>query len=404
MIYGIDQKRWIDRLFLINRNDRTDGAINFRCPICGDSRKNTSKRRGWLKPSKHTGNYYFTCYNCGASMTFYDFLEEVDSVVFEEYKLEINQDRLEKVKNHLTEKIKLDEEAVSFTKVKRSKRHNIIVDESSTKDIKVAISQSIMVKTEDISEFDEIKLNTKFFKNLSKGFESILSFQKYIDYCEGRFIPKEIYSKFFVYTASGKSYSNMLILPLYDNSTGKLYGFNARSIVEKIFHIEIPSDNIQIYNWFNIDNTLPVYIIESQFDSFLVFNSIAQLGKGKLERYVHLLNYPVFVYDADSSGYIETLKEAENGNKVALLFDILESNNVKDIGEYKKEYPDADIKKIIDDNTFSGDIAIMKLKIIRSKYNYQTSFKLNDWDRAEKQEELTLVEQMRLKMKSQRRV
>ena len=48
---------------------------NFRCPICGDSKKNKSKTRGYLYSVKADMN--FRCHNCGASMTFSNFLRQL---------------------------------------------------------------------------------------------------------------------------------------------------------------------------------------------------------------------------------------------------------------------------------------------------------------------------------------
>lgn len=58
----------------------------FRCPICGDSHKDTTKARGYFYPHKDT--IRFRCHNCGAGDSFYKFLEKFDSTLFAEYKLE----------------------------------------------------------------------------------------------------------------------------------------------------------------------------------------------------------------------------------------------------------------------------------------------------------------------------
>ena len=59
---------------------------NFRCPICGDSKKNKTKTRGYLYTVKADVNY--RCHNCGASMTFSNFLKELDPVVHKQYVFE----------------------------------------------------------------------------------------------------------------------------------------------------------------------------------------------------------------------------------------------------------------------------------------------------------------------------
>ena len=59
---------------------------NFRCPICGDSQRNKTKARGYLYPVKNNTN--FKCHNCGASLSFNNFLKELDSTLHKQYTLE----------------------------------------------------------------------------------------------------------------------------------------------------------------------------------------------------------------------------------------------------------------------------------------------------------------------------
>ena len=63
-----------------------NNLYNFRCPICGDSQKNKSKTRGYLYNIKADMN--FRCHNCGASMTFSNFLKVMDPTVHKQYVFE----------------------------------------------------------------------------------------------------------------------------------------------------------------------------------------------------------------------------------------------------------------------------------------------------------------------------
>ncbi len=47
---------------------------NFRCPLCGDSQKHKNKARGYFYQVKTNTNY--KCHNCGASMSFNNFLKK----------------------------------------------------------------------------------------------------------------------------------------------------------------------------------------------------------------------------------------------------------------------------------------------------------------------------------------
>lgn len=50
-----------------------DGLYNFRCPICGDSQKNSFKRRAYIYSKGDTYNFY--CHNCLYSVSLYNFVK-----------------------------------------------------------------------------------------------------------------------------------------------------------------------------------------------------------------------------------------------------------------------------------------------------------------------------------------
>ena len=59
---------------------------NFRCPICGDSKKNKNKTRGYLYQVKTNTN--FKCHNCGINISFNNFLKDLDPSLYKEYVFE----------------------------------------------------------------------------------------------------------------------------------------------------------------------------------------------------------------------------------------------------------------------------------------------------------------------------
>ena len=69
---------------------------NFRCPICGDSQKHKNKARGYLYGIKANVNY--RCHNCGASMSFSNFLKDIDTVLHKQYVMEKFKDGFAGVK------------------------------------------------------------------------------------------------------------------------------------------------------------------------------------------------------------------------------------------------------------------------------------------------------------------
>jgi transcription elongation factor Elf1 len=68
-------------------------SYNFRCPLCGDSQKNSYKARGYIYQKKD--KMLFFCHNCGASMLFGNFLKQIDNNLYNEYSQEmfLNKER-----------------------------------------------------------------------------------------------------------------------------------------------------------------------------------------------------------------------------------------------------------------------------------------------------------------------
>ena len=59
---------------------------NFRCPICGDSQKHKNKARGYFYQMQVQTNY--KCHNCGASMSFSNFLKKIDPTLHKQFVME----------------------------------------------------------------------------------------------------------------------------------------------------------------------------------------------------------------------------------------------------------------------------------------------------------------------------
>ena len=86
------QKEFLHRLSSTLRNFKwkTNGA-NFSCPICGDSKKNETKARGYIFEKENLYQYF--CHNCGFSSNFSFFLKSVNSLLHTEYLKELFLDK-----------------------------------------------------------------------------------------------------------------------------------------------------------------------------------------------------------------------------------------------------------------------------------------------------------------------
>ena len=61
-------------------------TANFRCPLCGDSKKNIHKARGFF--FQKADSVIFKCHNCGINISFSNFLKEIDVPTQQHYAFE----------------------------------------------------------------------------------------------------------------------------------------------------------------------------------------------------------------------------------------------------------------------------------------------------------------------------
>ena len=71
---------------LRNFKRKSDYVWNFSCPLCGDSKKNPLKARGYVY--KKSNNLFYSCKNCGAGTSIGKLIESMDGSLYKEYILE----------------------------------------------------------------------------------------------------------------------------------------------------------------------------------------------------------------------------------------------------------------------------------------------------------------------------
>ena len=216
---------------------------NFRCPICGDSKKNRNKARGYFYQVKNNTN--FKCHNCGINISFSNFLKEIDSTTHKEYTFE-------KFKEGHTGK-------------------NFVVK-----------------KPEEV--FKEVESRPKFEKKVKIDLPSAFDIEESKDYLYSRKIDKGN----FYYAKSFKGFVNSIkpgffedmefddsriIIPLIKDDV--LIGIQGRSLVPnslKYITVMLDDDSPKIYGLEKIDESKPIYIVEGPFDSTFLENSVAMVG------------------------------------------------------------------------------------------------------------------------------
>ena len=280
---------------------------NFRCPICGDSKKNKTKTRGYLYTIKADVN--FRCHNCGASMTFSNFLKEIDPVVHKQYVFE-------RFKQGTTGRGTVVEEPVFKFEAPKFKT-GIDLPLASTVDV----SRIYLEKR---------KLDpTKFY------------------YAE----------KFVEYVNSHKQNLNMkehsrIIIPLYYQKNlvgvqGRTLNSNSVKYITTIFYDEAP----KIYGLDNIRRDAPVFITEGPFDSTFLLNSIAMCGADSDVRKWGV-STPVWVYDNEPRSKEITTRISSaiaRGDSVVIWPTGIEEKDINDM-----ILSGHDVQSIVESNTYSG--------------------------------------------------
>jgi transcription elongation factor Elf1 len=280
---------------------------NFRCPICGDSKKNRTKTRGYLYTVKADVNY--RCHNCGASMTFSNFLKEIDPVVHKQYVFE-------RFKQGTTGRGTVVEEPV-FKFEKPIFKTSIDLPLASTVDV----SRNYLEKR---------KLDpTKFY------------------YAE----------RFVEYVNSHKQKLNVkehprIIIPLYYENNlvgvqGRALDSNSVKYITTIFYDDAP----KIYGLDSIRRGAPVFVTEGPFDSTFLLNSIAMCGAdGDVRKWG--VSSPVWVYDNEPRNPEITTRISNTINRGDSV--VIWPNNVKEKDINDMVLAGHDVQLIVESNTYSG--------------------------------------------------
>ena len=283
---------------------------NFRCPICGDSQKNKNKTRGYLYPVKNNTN--FKCHNCGASLSFNNFLKELDPVLHKQYTLEKFKE------GHTGRGFVVEAPKLEFKKPVFKKSLNLPKASSNP------VAKEYLEKR---------KLNPEKFYFADK-FKEWTNSQKQ------------------TFDTIGRDECR-IIIPMHDKDNN-LIGFQGRSLVPnsvKYITVMLDEEAPKIYGLNSVDEKLPVYVVEGPFDSTFVNNSVALCGSDGDVRCLEGSSV-VFVYDNEP-------RNREIVNRISKCVSRGESIVIWPSGIVEKDINDMvlaghNVMDVIKSNTYSG--------------------------------------------------
>ena len=283
---------------------------NFRCPLCGDSQKHKNKARGYLYQVKTNTNY--KCHNCGASMSFNNFIKQIDPTLHKQYTME-------KFKEGYTGK-------------------NFVVEEP-----KLEFKKPVFKKELDLPRASEGPIATEYLEKRMLDPTKFYFAKKFRTW---------VNSKKRTFDSVQKDESR-IIIPMYDTERN-LIGFQGRALgpnFVKYITVMLNDDAPKVFGLEQIDKTKTVYVTEGPFDSTFIRNSIAMCGAdGDVRGWG--VSRPVWVYDNEPRSS-EILKRIEStidrGECVVIWPQNIKEKDINDMVLSKY-----DIMSILELNTYSG--------------------------------------------------
>lgn len=311
-----------NRLPLFKRKD--DHLYNCRCIICGDSSKNKRKSRGYFFQYKTELRY--KCHNCDSSMSFGNFLKDLDGQLYSQYSLE-----------------KYTEGAP----------------------IKVSNTVPELVFTEPQFKTQEERLLDKLLDRL----DTLPEDNEAVAFAIKRNIPKEKFKQLYYiqnvkdiaqlnssYKESIRTEEPRLVLPFYDGN-GQLSGVTCRALrgeTLRYITVKVKDNTPLIFGLNEINTKKTIYVVEGPIDSLFIDNCIAVSGTsfGKIDSLDINPENMVLIFDNQPRNkevckIIE--KNIDQGYNVVIWPQIIEEKDINDMVTAGR-----DVKSIIKKNTFKS--------------------------------------------------
>ena len=289
---------------------------NFRCPICGDSQKHKNKARGYFYQVKTNTNY--KCHNCGASLSFNNFLKQIDTTLHKQYTLE-------KFKEGYTGK-------------------NFVTEEPTFEFKKPVFKQKL-----DLPKASEVPIAKEYLQKRKIDPTKFYFASKFKEWVNTKKLTFETIRKD----------ESRIIIPMYDTERN-LIGFQGRSLGPnsvKYITTMLDDDAPKIYGLDQIRGGAPVFITEGPFDSTFIRNSIAMCGAdADISRWG--ISDPVWIYDNEPRN-VEIVKRIQAAISSKQTVVIWPSNVLeKDINDMV--LAGHDVQSIVEENIYSGLEATIK--------------------------------------------
>jgi hypothetical protein len=345
---------YIQRLYADHVGSRLSGfkvqsyspyRANFRCPICGDSQTNKSKKRAYF--IQRDSNLMFYCHNECGTIGFERFMRDNYGDLYTAYKFEL---------------IKLLREERSDSYVAPPAPPAAAVEAPVVFTVKKAVGTDLMQSSDNEAAM-------KYLNNRKIPLECIPDI--FFSYRFKRFINSYLPDKFPEEQADREDPRIVLPMRWYD---GTVFGVIGRSVIPesqlRYMTIKFDETKPKFFGLDRLNSDKLAYVTEGPIDSLFIDNAIAMAGtdsnpdaifRSKDDYVVVLDNQP-----RSSSVIYKYTKYLNQGCKLVIWPSSVPYKDINDCIT-KGGMSVAEVNSIIRENTYSG----LKAKIV-----------LNEWKRA----------------------
>ena len=302
-----------------------NGLWTFRCPYCGDSKKNKNKTRGYIFQVK--GDHVFKCHNCGITRSFSNFLKDHVPHVYDEYVMErykegtIGKNVPKPDLTQFISKPKFEKKTIDLEPLSRLNNFHVAK--------KYILDRGI----------PENKLDRLFY---CPNFKEWTNTQKHT----------------FSDTTNDEE---RIIIPLNDTD-GNLIGFQGRSLSPnakmRYITVMLNEDAPKLYGLDHINKNETIYIVEGPLDSFFLENAVAMCGSDVDIRSFGWSDY-IWVYDNEPRSRQITdkiSKSIDAGDSVVIWPRSIKEKDLNDMVT-----SGINVKNVIQSNVYQGLKAKLQL-------------------------------------------
>lgn len=305
---------------------------NFRCPICGDSKKKQSKSRGYIYKKKN--DLFFKCHNCGIGLSLGNFIKFVNQALYNDYVLERYSHGESARKPHT--KPDFDEYKPKVIKP--------ILDLPNILDLKTT---HIAYKYLTDRKIPEQHLHLFYYAEDFQEWAQVVT--------DGQFK-----QKYFSETTDPR-----IVIPFLDRG-GNLVAIQARALLPvDLRYITIKFDETKP-KVFGLERWNPnqiTYITEGPFDSLFLPNCLAMAGSSvDISTLIQNKDETVYIFDNEKRNkeiVNQMLKIVNAGYKIVVWPETVVEKDINDMILFGKS-SDVILQEIVD-NTKSGLEAILSI-------------------------------------------